>query len=151
MGTLQQCALWSGGSLRRGKQVMRSRPIGGEIRRIWRIISMTHGNAIYMGANVYLQHKYFQDTVKHVTSKGVQMRRFIWNINMNPFPHLKTVYGRGPRSTDRLESIDWRQLPCERGPNSSNYPTAYGYLPLETTQILNVGSSSESVSTKYSL
>ena len=35
MGTLQQCALWSGGSLRRGKQVMRSRPIGGEIRRIW--------------------------------------------------------------------------------------------------------------------
>ena len=35
MDTLQQCALWSGGSLRRGKQVMRSRPIGGEIRRIW--------------------------------------------------------------------------------------------------------------------
>ena len=35
VGTLQQCALWSGGSLRMGKQVMRSRPIGGEIRRIW--------------------------------------------------------------------------------------------------------------------
>ena len=35
VGTLQQCALWSGGSLRRGKQVMRSCPIGGEIRRIW--------------------------------------------------------------------------------------------------------------------
>ena len=33
--TLQQCALWSGGSLRRGKQVMRSRPIGREIRHIW--------------------------------------------------------------------------------------------------------------------
>ena len=28
MGTLQQCVLWSGGSLRRGKQVTRSRPIG---------------------------------------------------------------------------------------------------------------------------
>ena len=33
--TIQQCTLWSGGSLRSGKQVMRSRPIGGEIRRIW--------------------------------------------------------------------------------------------------------------------
>ena len=35
VGTLQHCALWSGGSLHRGKQVMRSHPIGGEIRRIW--------------------------------------------------------------------------------------------------------------------
>ena len=34
-GTLQQCALWSGGSLHRGKQVMRSRPIGREIWQIW--------------------------------------------------------------------------------------------------------------------
>ena len=35
VGTLQHCALWSGGSLHRGKQVMWSHPIGGEIRRIW--------------------------------------------------------------------------------------------------------------------
>ncbi len=35
VGTLQQCALWSGGSLRRDTQAMRSRPIGREIRYIW--------------------------------------------------------------------------------------------------------------------
>ena len=34
-GHSQQCALWSGGSLRRDKQVMRSRPICREIRHIW--------------------------------------------------------------------------------------------------------------------
>ena len=42
----------------------------------------------------------------------VQMRRFIWNINTKPFPHLKTAYGReadghGPESpsTDRLDRL----------------------------------------------
>ena len=34
----------------------------------------------------------------------VQMRIFIWNIKTNPFPHLKTEYGHGPRVT--IES-DW--------------------------------------------
>ena len=54
----------------------------------------------------------------------VQMRRFIWNINTNPFPHLKTAYGReadgcGPESpsTDRLDRLT---VPRDRGPNSSN-------------------------------
>ena len=44
-------------------------------------------------------------TVKDMTSEDVQMRRFIWNIIMNPFPHLKTAYGHhqlmdSNRSTD---------------------------------------------------
>ena len=38
----------------------------------------------------------------------VQMRRFIWNINTNPFHHLKTAYGREAdgRGPDSRVTID---------------------------------------------
>ena len=56
----------------------------------------------------------------------VQMRRFIWNINMNPFPHSKTAYGQptatapAPSHHRLIDSTDRRQFPRDQGQNSSN-------------------------------
>ena len=44
----------------------------------------------------------------------VQMRRFIWNINMNPFPHSKTAHGQPTATAPTAQvtiGIDWLTRP----------------------------------------